>query len=147
MKRLSAALSGVGRTGHPSLLAHCVLAAALHYAMPVHVLWAIRLTEGGALGMVQHNPNGSYDYGPFQINSIWLPTLRRYGIGRRALADSPCANAFAAAYILRLNWVESGGKGLWQAVARYHSDDPALGTPYVWQVYHTWLRIGGGRGQ
>lgn len=143
MSRLSAALSG---PKHASLLAHCVLAAAMHYAMPVHVLWAIRLTEGGSVGIVQRDPNGTDDYGPFQINSVWLPQLRQYGIGRRVLTDSPCANAFAAAYILRLEWLDSGAGGLWQAVARYHSDNPALGGPYVWRVYHTWLRIGGGRG-
>lgn len=35
------------------------------------------------------NTNGSVDYGLMQINSIHLPTLSRYGIGRDTLME-PC---------------------------------------------------------
>ncbi|HYW76627.1 MAG TPA: lytic transglycosylase domain-containing protein [Gammaproteobacteria bacterium] len=130
-------------TGAKSLLAQCAVAASIHYGLPPRILWAIRLAEGGQAQMAHHNSNGSYDYGAFQINSIWLPKLRGYGIDRQKLTTSACANAYAAGWILSLAWHKTGHGNLWYAVARYHSGTPSLGNAYAWRVYRIWIRLGG----
>lgn len=51
----------------------CMTAAAAFYHLPPRALPAIHAVEGGAVGVVSHNTNGSDDLGVMQINTIWLP--------------------------------------------------------------------------
>ena len=131
--------------GARSALAQCAVAAAIHYGLPPRILWAIRKAEGGQIAMARKDSNGTYDYGAFQINSIWLPRLKAYGISKQRLMRSPCANAYAAGWILSLAWKHSGEGNLWYAVARYHSGNPSLGNPYAWKVYRIWHELKYGR--
>ena len=53
--------------------------------------------EGGQIGQVVGNTNGSYDIGPMQINTLWVPELaRHWGVSEkqafRMLRDDPCIN-------------------------------------------------------
>jgi hypothetical protein len=52
------------------------------------------------------NDNGSYDLGPMQINTIWLPELAQsWGVSESTaykwVRDDPCTNMGVAAWILR----------------------------------------------
>lgn len=81
--------------------------------------------QPAALG---HNADGSVDLGAFQINSVHLPELARYGIDRAALSDG-CVCADVAAWHYRRQ-VDMLGDG-WQAVGAYHSRTPARAAWYA----------------
>lgn len=80
---------------------------------------------------VGRNTDGSIDLGAFQINSVHLPELTRYGIDRTALTDG-CVSAEVAAWHYRRQ-VELHGPG-WQAVGAYHSQTPARAAWYANQI-------------
>src|SRR6185312_5860169 len=93
--------------------------------------------EGGRLGSASHNKNGSYDYGPMQINSIWLPKLAAYGYTQHHLQYDACANVMAGTWILSQNIANA--RNLWHGIGGYHSYTPHLNQGYqkkVADVYH-----------
>ena len=112
--------------------ADCIDDAAAHHQVNAQVLRAIGWQESrlqpAAIG---HNGNGSIDVGAFQINSIHLPELARYGIGRAALADG-CVSAEVAAWHYRRQ-IDLQGNG-WQAVGAYHSHTAARAAWYANQI-------------
>ena len=68
-----------------------------------------------------------------QINTSWLPTLRRYGIGEDHLRYRGCHNVAVGAWIVRYEQARGGG-GLWRAVGRYHSPRPERANRYIARV-------------
>jgi soluble lytic murein transglycosylase-like protein len=67
----------------------------------------------------------SFDSGVMQVNSQWL---RRYGIPLEAAID-PEANIYLGSWILKQEMQRLGRT--WDAVAAYHSPDPARGRKYA----------------
>jgi soluble lytic murein transglycosylase-like protein len=118
-------------------LAMCLIIAAQTYSVPPGVLLGIMQVEGGRIGQEVRNTNGSYDMGPMQINTIWLPTLSaKWGIdqstAKRWVRDDGCTNMAVAAWILR-NRINLTGN-LWSGIAGYHSLTPGLGSRYAAKV-------------
>jgi soluble lytic murein transglycosylase-like protein len=115
----------------------CLASASRLYNLPPAILWAVLDTEGGEIGQAVRDHNGTYDIGPMQINSSWLPLLRdSFGIGPYELAYDPCLNVATGAWILKRYMLESGD--VWRGIARYHSGNPRLGLPYALRV---WTRV------
>jgi len=116
------------------ILAACLMLAAQTYAVPPAVLVGIHQVEGGQPGQaVGPNDNGTYDLGPMQINSLWMPLLaQKWGVSEetayRWVKDDPCTNMGVSAWILRTHMNETGS--LSQAIAHYHSRTPEFGGPY-----------------
>lgn len=107
--------------------ADCFAEAAQQYAVPEWLLRATAQVESGMRPDAQNgNGNGSVDYGLMQINSIWLPTLAKYGISRDALFDA-CTNVRVGAWVHRQNIDRLGWS--WDAIGAYNvgcsSLDPA----------------------
>ncbi len=65
----------------------CLVQAAAAFQVEVLPLKLLRQVEAGTLGRVSGNTNGSYDIGPMQINSTWLPRLARVGITEEMVRD------------------------------------------------------------
>jgi soluble lytic murein transglycosylase-like protein len=85
--------------------------------VPIRVL---REVEGGAVGKVSRaNKNGTYDIGPMQVNSLWLPALAELGISERDLRDNACINVYVGTWIYYNQYLKSRDVVL--AMARYHS--------------------------
>lgn len=106
-------------------------AAAYQHVNPL-ILRAIAWQESHNHADAMHvNANGSVDYGLMQINTIHLPALARYGIGKDALM-SPCKNVYIAAWQLRRQVIRYGNT--WAAVGAYHSATPALRDEYARQI-------------
>jgi hypothetical protein len=119
------------------ILAACLMLASQTYSVPPAVLVGIYKAEGGKVGQEVKNENGTYDLGPMQINTIWLPELSKsWGVSeptaRKWLRDDACTNVGVAAWILR-NHIEETGS-LSQAIAHYHSRTPLHGTKYKTRV-------------
>ena len=119
------------------ILAACLMLASQTYSVPPAVLVGIYKAEGGAIGQEVRNENGSYDMGPMQINTVWLPELAgRWGVNedtaRKWIRDDACTNVGVAAWILRSHMDETGS--LSQAIAHYHSRSPTFGGRYQKRV-------------
>jgi len=103
------------------------------YGVNVHLLYAIAKTESNLNpNAMNRNKNGSYDIGMMQINSSWLPTLRKHGISEEQLKD-PCISLQVGAWILAQNMARMGTT--WEAVGAYNARTPALRIKYAHKVY------------
>ncbi|MGY8604221.1 lytic transglycosylase domain-containing protein [Gluconobacter cerinus] len=116
----------------------CMLASALHYRIPPRVLPAIQRVEGGVMGKVSQNKDGSVDIGLMQINSRWILPISSMlhqspaQIATR-LALEPCFNVAAAAMILR-NALDNEHGNLMRAIGDYHSRTVPLNMAYQRKV-------------
>lgn len=107
-------------------------AANRHHVNP-YLLYAIAKTESSLNPLaVNRNKNGSYDVGLMQINSMWFPTLRRYGINEEQLYQ-PCVSIHVGAWILAQNMRRLGNS--WNAVGAYNAASPARREQYAIKVY------------
>ncbi|GAB0114918.1 lytic transglycosylase domain-containing protein [Acidisoma sp. C75] len=127
----------------PYLTCMLTVAATLH--LPPRVLPVIQAIEGGRVGLVHENKDGSQDLGVMQVNTLWLPSLAaRAGFSlaeaRAHLIDDPCFNIAAAGLILRHYLDETGG-ALLPAIGDYHSHTPALNRSYRLEAEETALRL------
>lgn len=117
----------------------CVLAAAEHYGIDRRILQGVLKAEGGWPGLRQRNSNGTYDMGPMQINSIWLPRLQQLGLTESAVVNDVCTNVSVGSWILARELKRSGASpntaAYWQAVGRYHSATPHHNVSYAHRVW------------
>ncbi len=119
------------------VLAACLMLASQTYSVPPAVLVGIYKAEGGQVGQQVRNTNGSYDLGPMQINTIWLPELsQRWGVSEETahkwVRDDACTNVGVAAWIFKNHLNETGS--LSKAIAHYHSRTPKHGSRYQGRV-------------
>jgi soluble lytic murein transglycosylase-like protein len=106
--------------------------AAARYGVNPSVLYAIAKTESGLNPLATNrNKNGSYDIGLMQINSSWLPVLRKYGVLEQQLFD-PCTSIHVGAWILAQNMQKLGNS--WEAVGAYNARTPELRAKYAQKV-------------
>ena len=126
----------------------CMALVAQIYSLPPRVLPSIQRVEGGSVGVVHHNTDGSDDLGVMQINTLWLPGLARYthldpAEVRDRLLNRACFNIAAAGLIMRTYLDEAGGD-LMAAVGYYHSHTPALSQFYRSKVLRSATTLFGG---
>jgi hypothetical protein len=127
----------------------CMALVASVYHLPPRVLPSIQAVEGGEVGSVSGNADGSDDLGVMQVNTLWLAPLARVSRlpaedVRRRLVFDPCFNIAAAGAIMRTYLNETGGD-LMRAVGDYHSHTPALNQAYQEQVLAAAARLFGTR--
>jgi len=118
-------------------IAVCIFAAAQTYSLPPSVILAVLHVEGGRAGLASKNTNGTYDLGPMQINTLWVPGLAEYwkvspSKALRMVRDDACVNIGVGAWILRSKINETGS--LYKGIAHYHSATPKFGTVYRQKV-------------
>ena len=112
----------------------CMALVASIYNLPPRVLPSIHVVEGGGIGTVHLNADGSQDLGYMQVNSRWLPKLAEYSklpesSVRQNLLSRPCFNVAAAGYIMR-RYLDETRNDLMRAVGDYHSHTPQLNAAY-----------------
>ena len=95
----------------------CMALAAVLNRLPPEILPAIQAVEGGTVGTVANNANGTDDLGVMQLNTSWLPALARLTAVpvaelRVRLVNNACLNITVAGVILRSYLAETGGD-LW----------------------------------
>lgn len=127
-------------------LAACLLVAAHTYQVPPAVMIGIMHVEGGRVGQeVGPNFNGTYDLGPMQVNTRWLPELARawkvdLRKAKTVVRDDGCMNVKVAAWILHQKITETGS--LYLGIAHYHSATPSRGHRYAAKVITVLQRKG-----
>lgn len=119
------------------ILAACIMMAAQAHDVPPALLAGIYRVESGKVGQEVSNTNGSYDLGPMQINTLWIPELAdKWKISKKRaheiVRDDVCVNVDVAAWILRKHLNET--HDLSQALKHYHSRTPRFGEKYKSRV-------------
>lgn len=119
------------------ILAACIMMAAQTHDVPPALLVGIYKAEGGKVGQQVKNTNGSYDLGPMQINTIWMPELaKHWGVSeetaKKQVRDDACINVDVAAWILRGHLTRTNN--LSTALQHYHSRTPKFGKKYKERV-------------
>lgn len=114
----------------------CVHQISAHYQVPVNLIAAVRLQEGGCPGLVSENSNGSVDMGPMQINSWWFGehqySLQRYGISAESVLNNFCQNLSVSAWILRQNFTSFGNWA--DSISAYNLGKPDRNSAYLSSV-------------
>jgi hypothetical protein len=119
-------------------LAACLLMASNTYQVPPAVMIGIMQVEGGHVGaQTGPNTNGTYDLGPMQVNTRWVPDLAHIWhvdntTARQWIKDDGCVNVHVAAWILKQKIAETGS--LYGGIAHYHSATPSVGSQYAGKV-------------
>ena len=140
-------LPGVSRAATPAAtpVMRCIESAATVYRLPPAVVLILLSVEGGSLGHVSQNTNGTVDVGPMQVNTIWVPVVARHWGATpadtyAALRDNFCANVEAGTWILRQAMDQAHGD-FWEGVGFYHSHDPGYKADYLRKVLRQALRL------
>ncbi len=129
----------------PVPFAACMALVASIYNLPPRVLPSIHAVEGGRVGSVSANTNGTEDLGVMQVNTLWLPALAIYtrtdkAVVRHRLINDACYNIAAAGAILRGYLNETRGD-LMAAVGNYHSHTPLRNQAYQAKVMKSAARM------
>lgn len=123
----------------------CLTAAAAAHRLPPAMLVILLKVEGGSLGHVSRNTNGTVDIGPLQVNTVWVPRIAQHWSAAPAMAflalrDNLCANLEGGAWILRQAMDEARGD-FWGGVGIYHSHNPGYQARYLRKVLDASLRL------
>lgn len=111
----------------------CIHQAAVQYQVPAKLIVSVLKTENGRKGLAKRNYNGSYDYGPMQINSLWLPVIAKYGYTKHDIQYDACTNVKVGAWILNQKIYDEAQ--LWRGVGDYNSHTPVFNQRYSQKVY------------
>lgn len=134
----------------PDSLRQCFDRHAARFGLDSGLLQSVARVESGMQPGVDNNDHeartGSRDIGLMQINTVWLPTLRQYGIGLKELRD-PCTNIEVGAWILS-DLVQRYGNS-WTAVGAYNAactelkgaDCTRARGSYAWKVWRQRQRV------
>lgn len=148
LSMLAAIAPACARPPDGARIADCIERAAAGRPWLVKTLWGLRDQEGGWIGARVANKNGTFDLGPLQINSWWVPRIA--GLVGRTEAEvawwlryDACFNAEAARWIF-LSALRSTGD-YWRAIGIYHSPTPWRQRRYALRVAgHLTRRFGDG---
>lgn len=109
-----------------------ISAVAIAFQLPIAALIGILATEGGKPGQALRNENGSWDMGPYQINTCHVPELARRGIDPLMMLTDARFNVVFAGYLLRTHLDRTGD--IWAAIGAYHSRTPIKQAAYIARV-------------
>ncbi len=122
-----------------ALSLECIIEASQEHDVPLAALLGILSVEGGRVGEALSNSNGTWDMGPFQINTCHSNLLESKGISPQDVMINGCTNAHFAAWLLQYHMEQRGD--IWSAIATYHSGTPHLGQAYLQRVQSHILRL------
>jgi len=117
----------------------CINQAAVTYYVPAKMIIAVLKTEGGKPGLAKQNSNGTFDFGPMQINSTWLEKIAPYGYTAYQLQYDPCINVQVGTWIL--SHEIAGEKNFWDGVGNYHSRSQTYHNNYKRKVNAHYLNL------
>lgn len=111
------------RTNDAELAYKCSIKAGRYYNVSPYLIQTLLSLEGGVKGSKVRNSNGTYDYGPMQVNTIWIKEIKRIdniNVKESRLINDVCYNIHIGAFILSSKISEAGGD-VWKGLGNYHS--------------------------
>lgn len=125
---------------------YCFEEAGERYNINPYLLYVIAKIESNLNPKaINKNINGSYDIGLMQINSKWLPILKKYNIKEKDLFN-PCQNVFVGAWVLKQCINKFGNT--WKSIDCYNKGSKAKNSSkYVWKIYNEYNKLFAKRGK
>ena len=128
-------------------VAVCLSFAAHNSHLSPQIIMTILTVEGGREGSKSHNTNGTDDFGPGQINTVWLDAVAKasgHSVDEAAhmLQWDGCFNIRTTAAILRYQ-IDAANGDFWAGVGNYHSREPTEHMIYLRKVVETAQRLFG----
>ena len=121
--------------------AFCFQDAGEAYGVSPLLLEAIAIVESqGNAGAINHNRDGSYDFGLMQINSTWA---KPWGPEVWKKLGDPCVNVYAGAYVLA-DCIKQFGQ-TWDAVGCYNARSREKRIDYARKVRAVFERLRAGK--
>lgn len=119
----------------------CIVTASRKYGVYPLVIMSIMKVEGGKIGTLSKNSNGTFDLGVMQLNTINIPELKNVfpGLTWKHLAYDLCTNIHAGTYLLSERIKEADD--YWEGVGNYHSKTPSLRRKYLAKVVPAYKRF------
>lgn len=109
--------------------AACIEPIGQEYKVPPAIIRSVMMVESSGRNVISgSNRNGTRDYGVMQINSWWLPILRKHEIEQKDLMNV-CTNIAVGAWLLQYSFSKTGE---WkEALAAYHAGYGKRHKPYA----------------
>jgi len=117
----------------------CINQAAVTYHVPAVLIVSVLLTEGGKVGSMTSNTNGTFDYGPMQINTVWLDKIKPYGFSEHSIQYDPCVNVWVGTWILSQRIADA--TDVWYGVGSYNSYSLPQNYRYKHKVSNVYARL------
>lgn len=120
--------------------------AAKYHGVDPWLLYSVAYVESthNPSAISKTNRNGTYDIGLMQINSFWLPTLKKHGITESHLKNA-CVSTYVGAWVMAQNIRRYGYS--WEAIASYNVGNVKnpnrrrIGYGYAMKVYREYERL------
>ena len=124
------------------VVAECVSTASRTYAVPELVIRTILKVEGGKVGTMSRNTNGSYDLGPMQINTINLSLINKEYpfLTWKHITYNPCINIMVGTWFLSSK-IRARKGVIWEGVGDYHSVTPSKRNVYLSRFLTHYTRL------
>lgn len=97
---------------------NCWVSVGVKYNIDPWLLYSIAQVESSLNPAAINYNKTSVDFGLMQVNSWWLPKLKKYGINKNSLYDS-CINIDVGAWILSQSI--KGFDNFWEGVGAYNA--------------------------
>lgn len=133
------------RTADKYTAYQCTLQASKYYNVSPYLVQTLLQTEGGVKGSKVKNTNGTYDYGPMQINTIWVNELKRIenvDVNMVKLQNDICYNIYIGSWILS-HKIEDAGGDPWKGLGNYHSKTTKYHNIYMKRAVKAYKQIVG----
>lgn len=123
-------------------LNYCVTAATRqNEGVSPWMVKTIVAVEGGQIGTIRRNTDGSFDLGVMQINTIHLKDIASgLGFTARQLVFDACKNIAAGTWLIGKHMKDTGGR-YWLALGNYHSKTPSVRAIYLRKVAEAYTRL------
>lgn len=124
------------------VMSKCVGIASKTFNIPPIVIRALQAQEGGKIGTISRNDNGSFDLGPMQINTINLPSIKKAFpfLTWRHIVYDPCINIMVGTWFLRQK-IDGRNGNVWEGVGDYHSKTPSKRIIYLRSYLNHYTRL------
>lgn len=107
--------------------------------IPLWAMIGILSVEKGKSGYALQNPNGTWDLGVFQVNTIHINELHELGISAEHILNDANVNAVVAGYLLGRHLKNEND--IWEAIGSYHSKTPSIKRRYIQAVQSNLLDL------
>lgn len=123
-------------------LNYCVSSAAKAYpGVSPLMLKTVLAVEGGQVGTIRKNTDGSLDLGPGQINTVHLKDIaKEFGYTARDILQDPCKNIRISAWLLHKHLKKADGSH-WLAMGNYHSKTPEKRSIYLRKIAEAYTNL------
>ena len=116
----------------PAVMTYCANESSKRFNISPYIIKAIARVEGGKIGTMSRNSNGTYDLGIMQLNTTNFKRIKRAfpTVTKADLVLKPCINIYIATWWLSRE-IKSAKGDVWKGIGNYHSRTPKYHNRYL----------------